>query len=580
MLDALKRKIKGIVGNVSQGSSAKQGASDGDSGAEMPYGTKISKISRDGVEFYWKKPERANGYEVFRAYEADGPFECIASIDTRKCGDYTDNDFDHTVKSLYYSIRSYITTDDGEKIFSERTEPVEAAFIKDIKPERETTYMYSGSTRKIMAAYGWGEPEDAVWSSCDPSIATVTEDGVITAVATGTCTIKCTSASLGLECSSEVVVNREPTVPVMPDSERFHYDEAAGVWKNPDSEASGKAVIMMVGDLMCGSGQMRKQTTADGSWDFSSSFEYVRPVTQTSDFAVANLETLLASPWPYMIDEIYIDNKNNCNAPSRYLDAVRYGGFDAVTLSNNHNCDGGVRALMDTIDQVELYEYPYTGVFRSADDPRFMIAEINGIKIGFLAYMSQKTTFNGKDADWSKEEKAAHLHVYTKEKACRDVKACREAGAEYVIAYMHWGVKNFRNITDDQRTLAQGMADAGADFIVGSNPHIVQIYDEITTSDGRNVPCYYSVGNFQAKMNQIPGNRDSLLVYLELKKDESGKVEISENSYIPFHCYTNVEDCLWAPVPLNKRYNTSPRSSKKIHDRIVEAVGNKVKERL
>ncbi len=584
MLDSLKKKIKNIIGSAPQESCAKKDAVSSDSGAEMPYGTKISKISRDGVEFYWKKPERANGYEVFRAYSAGGPYECIARIDTRKCGDYTDNDFDHAVKSLFYSIRSYITTDAGEKLFSERTEPVEAEFISDMRPERKVTYMYSDSTRKILASYGWGEPEDAVWSSCDPSIATVTDDGTITAVSAGTCTIRCTSKSIGQECFSEVIVDREPTVPIMPESERFHYDETAGVWKNPDSEANGKAVIMMVGDLMCGSGQMRKQATADGSWDFSSSFEYVRPVTAQSDFAVANLETLLASPWPYMIDEVYIDNKNNCNAPSRYLDAVRYGGFDAVTLSNNHNCDGGVRALMDTIEQVERYEYPYTGVFRSEDDPRFMIADVNGIKVGFLAYMSQKTSFNGKDAGWSAKEKKAHLHVYSYEKACRDVRSCREAGAEYVISYMHWGVKNFRNITDDQRTLAQGMADAGADFIVGSNPHIVQVYDDITTKDGRVVPCYYSVGNFQAKMKQIPGNRDSLLVYLELQKDENGKIEIVENSYIPFYCYNNVEEQMeehpWAPVPLSRDYNTSPKKpSRKIHDRIVQAVGEKAKER-
>ena len=67
---------------------------------------------------------------------------------------------------------------------------------------------------------------------------------------------------------------------------------------------------------------------------------------------MGNLETLLAPGWPYMLDEAYIDNKNNCNASSRYLDAVRYGGFDAVAMANNHNCDGGKTALLETIRQV------------------------------------------------------------------------------------------------------------------------------------------------------------------------------------------------------------------------------------
>ena len=553
------------------------GLNDYKFGPEKPYGTKISKMSREGIEFYWKKPERAKGYDVFRAYSADGPFELIAEIPSRRIGEYTDSEFDRSAKEIYYSVRSYLIIEDDVKIYSDKTAPVRAVPRTEMEPSRAKTYMYSGSDQKLTALFGWGDAMDAEWRSEDPSIATVTKDGSISAVSAGKCTLRCVSKELGKECTAEVVVDREPTVPLDPENERYGFDQTEGIWKYKKGSRSDKAEIMMAGDLMCSSAQMRKQYTEKDGWNFNSSFRYVRPVTARSDLAVANLETLLASPWPYMVDEAYIDNKNNCNAPARYLDAVRYGGFDSVMLANNHNCDGGVRSLIDTIEQVEKYEFPFTGVFKSADENRFVIIDINGIKVGFVAYMSEKTTFNGKDADWTDDEKETYLHVYTKKKAKADIKACREAGAEFIIAYMHWGVKNFRNITDDQKKLAQGIADAGADFIAGSNPHIVQIYDEIETNDGRVVPCYYSIGNFQAVMNQIPGNRDSVMIDLVLKREKTGEISIEDNAYIPFHCYSNVEGCLWAPVPLHKKYNTSPKKSAKIAERIAEAIGDKAK---
>ncbi len=269
---------------------------------------------------------------------------------------------------------------------------------------------------------------------------------------------------------------------------------------------------MMVGDLMCGKRQMQVQYSEEGGWNFNESFKYIREVISESDLAVCNVETLLASGWPYMIDECYIDNKNNCNAPSRFLDAVKFGGFDVAVLANNHNCDGGVQALIQTIEQVNRYKLINTGIFSDDGERRFVIIDINGIKVGILAYMTLATSFNGKDKNWSKEEKNRHLNIYYRERAERDIKECQAAGAEFIIAYMHWGMKNFLSITEDQQKDAEEIANLGVNYIVGANPHVIQKYEAIRTDDGRTVPCFYSTGNFLSIMNQVKGNRDSVIV--------------------------------------------------------------------
>ena len=336
---------------------------------------------------------------------------------------------------------------------------------------------------------------------------------------------------------------------------------------------------MMVGDMMCGKRQMEAQFSEKEGWNFNSSYTYVREITASADFAIGNLETLLASGWPYMIDETYINNTNNCNATPRYLDAIRYGGFDAVVMANNHNCDGGPRALLQTIEQVDKYKFPRTGVFANAEEKRFFIADIKGMKVGFVSYNSKDTGFNGKEASWTGDERNVLLNIFDAEKAKRDIRACREAGAEYVIAYMHWGFKNFREIAAHQIEEAKIVADAGADYIVGSNPHLVQIYDEITAADGRVVPCAYSVGNFQAVMNQVKGNRYSVVLRAVLTRNEEGKVVLADNSYIPCLTYTDINGHLWAPLALSDNCHAGVfrKGKKTIRKRIEETMGSKIK---
>ena len=546
---------------------------------EMPYGNKISKISRKGIEYYWKKPEHADGYIIYRGYEKQGIYEEIAQINNRAVGNYTDSDFDKKHDEVFYRMRSYIEDEKGKMLVSPMTDPQRAIKRQELEISHKKLFMYSGTNRKLQVFYGWGNITKTKWSSSNESIATVDEKGNVFAVSTGMCDIICESRVLKKNIKCTVVVNREAPEPLGEVTSRYEFSKSEGCYVQKKSKLFKKAVIMMAGDMMCGKLQSDTQWTPEEGWNYNDSFEYVRRVTADSDFAVGNLETLLASGWPYMSDETYINNKNNCNSPSRYLDAVKYGGMDAVVMSNNHNCDGGTRALVQTIDQVDKYQLMRTGVFKNSTEKRYFIAKINGIKVGFLSYNSTKTGYNGKDSKWSRDEKDTMLNSFTEEKIIRDVGDIKKAGADYVIVYMHWGNKNFKKHTSTQTKEAQQAADAGADYIVGSNPHVLQSFDILTSSDGRKVPCAYSVGNFQSIMNQVEGNRDSVILKIVLKKRWGGNVILEENSFIPFYTYSEIEGCRWAPVPLVMKYDFGIKriNRKEYRDRIYKAMGNKIK---
>lgn len=61
--------------------------------------------------------------------------------------------------------------------------------------------------------------------------------------------------------------------------------------------------------------------------------------------------------------------------------------------------------------------------------------------------------------------------IYTSQQDVMEqqVRAARQE-ADFVVVGVHWGVEDSHNITQAQRTLAQSLADWGADVIIGTHP--------------------------------------------------------------------------------------------------------------
>lgn len=547
-----------------------------DTSVESPYGTMISGISSQGIEFYWKKPESVDGYEIFRSYTRDSGYSRIAMIRDSTQGTYLDNDFDHTEYKVYYKIRSYVKAKDG-KHYSAFTPPQRAKYRTSLKLGNQKLFVRLGKDARLTAYYGWGEATGLTWSVSDPMIAKVSSKGKVRGLASGTCTVTCYSASLDMQQECRVIVDRAP-LPMLESTQDLtqqYKDTGNGYWDDPNDDNDDNAVIMMVGDMMCTGAQQGLQGYDTGEYDFNGSYKEVQPLLSGADLTVGNLETTLSSTWPYMHESGYINNKANCNAPSRYLDALKYAGVDGVVMANNHNCDAGEDGLQETIDQVERYELAHTGVFHSDRDQRYMMFDVNGIRVGFLSYVSEITGYNGKDEDWPKKSVQTNLNYYSKRKAKADMQTLRENGAEYVIVYMHWGVKNAQTVKPSQKQAAQELADVGADYIVGSHCHLLQKYVELKAADGRIVPCFYSLGDFQSSIEQIPGNRDSAILRIRLKRHADGSIYLAKNYYIPCYTFTEYGGDYYVTVPVTEAlsdYDT-------IHTRIVDAVGTDIAEK-
>ena len=103
--------------------------------------------------------------------------------------------------------------------------------------------------------------------------------------------------------------------------------------------------------------------------------------------------------------------------------------------------------------------------------------------------------------------------------------------ADFVIVFPHWGTEDELSPDESQLRWAQEMADAGADLIIGGHPHTLQPTGLLTAADGRDVPVYYSLGNFlshqKEKMNLLGGMASVTIV-----KDADG-THVSEYDLQP-----------------------------------------------
>ena len=335
---------------------------------------------------------------------------------------------------------------------------------------------------------------------------------------------------------------------------RFVQDEN-GFFTNGKTEK--RATILLTGDLLCQRKQQNAYRTADGSFDFSDMLAPVKEMFQKADLVVGNLETICETSLAYMHESITADGLPFLNAPPQFIASLKNAGFDAVCSANNHNCDGGMQGLQATLKELQKADLPVTGIFDSPDTKRYLLFDVNGMRIALLAYA---TFYNFKSAAIKNKEM---LNLYTAEKAKKDIASAKKDGAQFVITYIHWGKEYTHKVNRKQKQIAKELADAGCDLIAGSHSHVLQPFDIVN-----GVPCLYSFGNFISSQTK-DGTQETVILQLQLK-EENGKVQLADLQAIP--CKTSVDE-----GDKNHRIEIAHmETDKETFDRIAKITGKKL----
>lgn len=283
-----------------------------------------------------------------------------------------------------------------------------------------------------------------------------------------------------------------------------------------------EAELLFVGDAMAHGPQLRAALQPDGTYDFTPCFDALRTEISGADYAVVNLETPVSggnySGYPMF------------NAPDSYVDALRDAGFDLFLTANNHTLDRGDAGLKKTIHLLDSLGLDHLGTYINATERSRrlpMIAEVKGYRVGMLNYTYGTNGLKAKGD--------VVVDYIDRDVIAQDVKALRNAGAEIIIANMHWGEEYHLQPVASEKSMADYLTSLGVDVIMGSHPHVVQPVETRTNPiTGTPVQVIYSLGNFISNQ-QDTNSRGGLMVKLRLRR-HGGKVTVSAPECSLFYC--------------------------------------------
>lgn len=459
----------------------------------------------------WDTVEGADGY-ILRFYRANKP--SIAYKTRYAQGNSKVTRGFENGKRYLVDICAFRYVDEKEERgpFSEKV-----AFVpfSNRLSAQEVVALRSGETFQLKWDYQNTTPIVQFYSE-DPDVAKIDESGLITACKKGKTAIKITMLDPYGDAYKENDYNFVTTVYVDRDFRRNMVENR-------------KATICLVGDLMCGAENLKAYKYRN--YDFSPAFRHVRSILNKADYSVGVLETMCDDAHAYESDVLRTSNgRPNNNSPSTFIGALKDAGFDGLVTAQNHNCDAGMMGLETTVNTILNYEMDNIGTM--SFNP--VVVDINGISVAFIA-LSMIT--NGLDRISRNAE--VDLGRYSDQYAEKLIGEARNMGADYIIAVMHWGKMNSAIVDQSQISVAGYLAEKGVDLIVGSESHIVQRMEYITNSEGKMVPCIYSMGNFYSSMKDMVENSYSYIAKIDLSRGE-GEIINTGISLIP--CFIRDEN--------------------------------------
>mgnify|MGYP000901352743 CR=1 FL=1 len=315
---------------------------------------------------------------------------------------------------------------------------------------------------------------------------------------------------LGLGFAWAGLTGSAPKQPSLPQAEAGRQETGPETGPNAPTPSEPEYVditIASVGDILIHNTlYFAAYDAATQAYDFNDQFKYVKKLLKEADLTIANLETSLGGP------EVGYSSYPKFNTPDTIVDALKDSGVDILTAANNHRMDTGLAGFFRTIDVVRAKGLDIVGVRADEAEKTYALKEIKGVKVAVLNFgyaypladgglsinglplPAEKTklmdTFNPQDIGQATDVLA------------RRIAEAQNDGAEILIVCLHWGDEYHRLPNNFQKELAQNLVELGVDAIFGGHPHVLQPAVYLSSAEGRQVPVFYSQGNFISDQRQ------------------------------------------------------------------------------
>jgi poly-gamma-glutamate synthesis protein (capsule biosynthesis protein) len=292
--------------------------------------------------------------------------------------------------------------------------------------------------------------------------------------------------------------------------------------------------FLFLGDIMQHDLQIQSAFNPEtNAYDFSSQFKYLKPLFDSTDVIVGNLEVTLGGP-PYK-------GYPRFSSPDALADAIKNAGILYLATANNHMYDKGKAGFERTMRLLDSLNIKRTGTFIDQQDKEKnhpMVVFKNDFKIAVFNYTYG---LNGNIS-----LKPNLINSLQKDSIIQDLELAKEKDYDAIIVFFHWGNEYERQPNQEQIILANACFESGADIVIGSHPHVVQKMEHkpyiTSTNQQKDVLIAYSLGNFVSNYGARRYSDGGVVIRFKLRKDDFNAISIIEPAYIPIWVYREPKD--------------------------------------
>ena len=300
--------------------------------------------------------------------------------------------------------------------------------------------------------------------------------------------------------------------------------------ETPVPMSPGDGFTLTLGGSLCLSGEVRKNSRSTD--------------TKVADYA--DVMMLLSPEIKSDINGVFFENiisdrlkTNDVVTSGEAAVLLKEAGFDLAACGFSQAYAGGREGVEDTLETLNSQGIRIAGI-RTAEDPGSnAIITVNGVKAAILQYTAtvpDKTRKNMQKNGTSGMVPEAEIQLITEE-----IASVRQQGAEAVIVLVNWG-KNGKEPDKNQRALAESIARAGADLIVGNGSHIPQTAEFFYGGEGKDVLCVWSLGSLLSGDRSNIKHLSGYLLHVTIQRGADGRAETGNYEYTPVYAWKYKQD--------------------------------------
>ena len=254
--------------------------------------------------------------------------------------------------------------------------------------------------------------------------------------------------------------------------------EPAGIQEAEPTEQPVKSFTLTVGGTVCLAGEVRTNSYYSDvkQYDYYDTMTLLRKNLQ-GDLNAVFLENILST-----------DQKaSDVIAAGAAVSMLKAAGINAAACGFAKAFDKGEDGIRSTRRLLAEYGIQPVGIYENDGNDGTQMLEINGIRTALLEYTD--TIQAGTRKNMERNGQNGMIPPASAEEIRKEIAEIRERGCDAVIVLVQWG-KTGKAPDRNQKALAQKIADAGADLIIGCGSRIVSGAETLTAAEYWPFPTY------------------------------------------------------------------------------------------